>query len=295
MSITPNMNLTLPDVSITEGPEWAETLNSALEDIDEHDHTSSKGTKVPTAGLDINDDLSLNEYSITDVESTKLAEQSSTLICAPYSGAVYNVNGDLYFTNNGGIAVQITDGNSIVSSVVVPPSPLMPSGAILDFAGTSVPVGFLECNGAVVAQATYVDLFAAIGTTWNTGGEGGGNFRLPNFSGRTTIGRGTYTDTVLGSLTRTIAQVIGAASHFLTSGEMPSHTHIQNSHLHADNNVPVLRGAGLGAGPFALPDATLGNQALSTGSTVATNQNTGGDGAHNNMQPSAVVMKIIKT
>jgi microcystin-dependent protein len=58
-----------------------------------------------------------------------------------------------------------------------------PSGVIQMFAGTSAPTGWLFCNGAVISQTTYATLFAVIGTTYNTTGEGAGNFRLPNFVG----------------------------------------------------------------------------------------------------------------
>lgn len=43
-----------------------------------------------------------------------------------------------------------------------------------------LPPGMLLANGAVVAIADYPALFDVIGTTYNTGGEGAGNYRLPN-------------------------------------------------------------------------------------------------------------------
>jgi len=58
-----------------------------------------------------------------------------------------------------------------------------PTGIIQMFAGSTPPTGWLYCNGAVVSQTAYPDLFAVISTTYNTGGEGAGNFRLPNFVG----------------------------------------------------------------------------------------------------------------
>lgn len=56
------------------------------------------------------------------------------------------------------------------------------AGTILDRASTNAtpPTGYLLCDGSVVSQAAYPDLFTAIGTAFNTGGEGAGNFRLPN-------------------------------------------------------------------------------------------------------------------
>jgi hypothetical protein len=47
---TANMNLSLPTVSVTIGPTWATQLNTALETVDVHDHTSGKGVQVPLPG-----------------------------------------------------------------------------------------------------------------------------------------------------------------------------------------------------------------------------------------------------
>lgn len=44
-------------------------------------------------------------------------------------------------------------------------------------------VGWLKCNGSVVLRSSYPRLFSQIGTTWNTGGESGLQFRLPDFRG----------------------------------------------------------------------------------------------------------------
>jgi hypothetical protein len=57
-------------------------------------------------------------------------------------------------------------------------------GSVIMYAGSVTPAppdGYLACSGQVVAQAgLYNDLYTVIGTTYNTGGEGAGNFRLPN-------------------------------------------------------------------------------------------------------------------
>jgi hypothetical protein len=39
-------------------------------------------------------------------------------------------------------------------------------GTVITFANSSVPTGFLECNGALISRTTYADLFAVIGTTY---------------------------------------------------------------------------------------------------------------------------------
>lgn len=52
-------------------------------------------------------------------------------------------------------------------------------GEVKYFAGTSVPSGYLLCDGAAVSRTTYADLFAAIGTTHGSG-DGSTTFNLPD-------------------------------------------------------------------------------------------------------------------
>lgn len=44
-------------------------------------------------------------------------------------------------------------------------------GVVRSFAGTTIPDGWLACNGASLSTTTYADLFAVIGYTY--GGSGG--------------------------------------------------------------------------------------------------------------------------
>lgn len=59
----------------------------------------------------------------------------------------------------------------------------LPVGAMVPFPKGSVPPGFLEVDGSVQIIAALPDLAAYLGTTFNTGGEGAGNFRLPESRG----------------------------------------------------------------------------------------------------------------
>ena len=67
----------------------------------------------------------------------------------------------------------------------------IPSGTIIAFAGTTIPSGFLLCNGANVSRTTYATLFSAIGTTWGTG-DGSTTFTLPDARDRFLEGANTY-------------------------------------------------------------------------------------------------------
>jgi hypothetical protein len=115
MSTTQNMGLTVPDVSVTTGPQWAQQINSDLSIIDSHNHTPGSGVQIPTAGIDINDDLSFNQsYSPLDVKSVGFTSQGSTI--SSLINRVYVSGGNLYFNNGSGTPVQITTGSSIVGA-----------------------------------------------------------------------------------------------------------------------------------------------------------------------------------
>ena len=69
---------------------------------------------------------------------------------------------------------------------------LLVTGTIADYAGSSAPSGWLECDGSAVSRLTYGNLFSAISTTWGAG-DGSTTFNLPDFRGRNRIGKGTGT------------------------------------------------------------------------------------------------------
>lgn len=114
MAFTANMNLDLPVVSTTLGPEWANLLNAALQVVDEHDHSSGKGVKVKTAGIEINADLDFASFRAFGLQSVRLVTQLNTLTGPTNAQSVYSVNGDLYYTSGSGTAIQLTAGGSIV-------------------------------------------------------------------------------------------------------------------------------------------------------------------------------------
>lgn len=113
---TTYMALDLPTPSVTIGPGWAQDVNDAFDLVDAHDHSSGKGVKVKPNGLNINDDLDIQENELQNVGAVELTDLGAALSGALNANKVHAVNGDLYFTNSSGTAVQITDGGSIVSS-----------------------------------------------------------------------------------------------------------------------------------------------------------------------------------
>ncbi len=77
---------------------------------------------------------------------------------------------------------------------LLPPS--VPPGAMIHFAGKTIPEGWLLCNGAAVSRTTYAALFAAIGTTYGSG-DGSTTFNLPDLNNR--FLEGTTSSSSVGS------------------------------------------------------------------------------------------------
>ena len=79
---------------------------------------------------------------------------------------------------------------------------MVPSGAVLYFAGRTAPAGWLKANGAAVSRTAYAALFAAIGTTYGAG-DGRTTFNLPDLRGEFIRGwddgRGVDAGRVFGS------------------------------------------------------------------------------------------------
>jgi hypothetical protein len=107
------MNLTLPTVSETPGPEYATQNNEAFEQVDSHDHTSGQGVPIPSAGINIDDDLPMNVNDLTEVRSVRFDNQPSALGAATDIGCIYSAGGNLYFNDVSGTQIQITAGGAL--------------------------------------------------------------------------------------------------------------------------------------------------------------------------------------
>ena len=64
----------------------------------------------------------------------------------------------------------------------------IPTATIVPWSDSSVPTGFLECNGAAVSRSTYSALFAIIGTTYGAG-NGSTTFDLPDLQDNVAMGK----------------------------------------------------------------------------------------------------------
>jgi len=64
----------------------------------------------------------------------------------------------------------------------------IPTGTIVPWSDSTVPSGFLECDGSLVSRTTYADLFAIIGTTYGVG-DGSTTFGLPDLQDNVPVGK----------------------------------------------------------------------------------------------------------
>lgn len=156
---------------------------------------------------------------------------------------------------------------------------LVATGSVIQYAGATIPDGWLACDGTVLVRADYPDLFTAIGVLYNTGGETGLQFRLPDMRGRASIGAGAGA----GLTNRALAAAGGTETHTLTGGELPEHTH----------GVPVASADGTST--VNARSGTLANFIghVLTASSGAENITGGDNQPHANMQPWLALNWII--
>lgn len=113
---------------------------------------------------------------------------------------------------------------------------IAPPGMIMMFAGTSIPTGWLRCDGSAVSSGSYPSLATLIGTTYNIGGEGLGNFRLPNLKQRFPLGKSsTGTGSTLGGTGGAIdhTHTLNAHVHSMSHNHDATHTHTMGNHTHS--------------------------------------------------------------
>lgn len=200
---------------------------------------------------------------------------------------------------------------------------VLPAGiGPLPWAGsdTSVPSGWLLCDGTVYLIATYPGLYAAIGA--NYGGDNITTFAVPDLRGRVPVGKDDMGGAAAGRVpsATTEGDNGGAETHTLIIAEMPEHDHSGStgsagghSHsgttnttgAHSHTYQRTVNGNGIESGGeyqnTSSSTSSTGNHShtltissVSDHSHSLSINDTGGDGAHNNMQPYVVTNYIIK-
>ena len=138
----------------------------------------------------------------------------------PIAGSVTGSSGSC--TGNAASATKLQTARTIngiafdgTANITIPVT--VPAGVIIPFAGTSVPTGYLLCNGAAVSRTDYANLFAAIGTLYGAG-DVSTTFNLPDARDRVLQGAsgthsaGSYIAAGLPNITGSIYQGMGIAA-----------------------------------------------------------------------------------
>lgn len=125
----------------------------------------------------------------------------------------------------------VKDGGNIGPYVPPVPGGIVPVGSLLWYSSTTVPPGYLLCNGSEVKRAQYPKLFAVIGTTYGDGNSKT-TFNLPDLRGKIVRGWGPVNSVdpqrVFGS---SQTNSFGVHRHSITD---PGHIHEVDDpgHLH---------------------------------------------------------------
>ena len=175
----------------------------------------------------------------------------------------------------------------------------IPTATIVPWSDSTVPSGFLECDGAAVSRTTYADLFAIVGTTYGAG-DGSTTFNTPDLQDNVPVGKSNNKS--LGSTggANTVAvtasgNVAGStANASLSTPQLASHSH----QTPIPTNPPTFTQKGT---------AMAGNPIYAT-NFGSTNTGSGGGHSHNMsanfsgntenpsvLQPYLTIIYIIKT
>ena len=178
----------------------------------------------------------------------------------------------------------VSNGTTVINNGAFIGVEGIPTGTIVPWTDSSLPTGFLECNGANVSRSTYSDLFAVIGTTYGSG-DGSSTFGLPDLQDNVPVGKspgkalastgGANTVASGGSVnTNTNINVTGnvggsTANATLSTPQLASHNHSHN-----------FRNPGPG-NPTGI-DLSTGNRAVPAfGPNIINNTGSGGGHSHN--------------
>lgn len=173
-----------------------------------------------------------------------------------------------------------------------------PIGAIVPFAGDTIPNGWLLCDGSVVSRTTYSELFNAIGLTYVEDGYewlDEERFPLPNPKGKVIVGKDS-TDTDFNKLGKTGGEK--THRHNFTIGQMfsygaPVGDGFENSGAYKDSTSSFAGDTGNIATNNVSKNTALANS-MNTNAQAAGKTSTGDTTLSSNLQPYLVTNYIIK-
>lgn len=117
--------------------------------------------------------------SAADIEANGSAvlTAASSLASANLTGALPAISGAALTSLT---SANLTGALPAISGAALTDLSGTPTGALLYFAASTAPTGFIKANGASLDTTTYADLFAIVGYTY---GGSGASFTLPDLRG----------------------------------------------------------------------------------------------------------------
>lgn len=264
-------------LSISEMPVHTHIQNAHTHIQNSHNHSIYAYAASPGGGTFRVMEMSISPDAL--IQAATAVNQNTTATNQNTGGGIAHNNLQPYIALRYLIKASSDGGSGSGSGASVSES--LPIGSsILYTAEGNPPNGWMVCDGAEVSRTSYAEYFALVGELYGVG-DGSTTFNLPN-----TIGRFI----VAGGSGRSIGDIGGEETHILTIAEMPSHTHVQNSHTH---DVGAMQGTAAGGG-YAVGMGGTGGLGWTIPGSIAINQNTGGGIAHNNLPPYMVWNYIVK-
>jgi hypothetical protein len=105
--------LTIPSLT-TQGPQYAQIINTDLQQITVHNHDGvNGGALIYINGQTVNGDLALDGYNLSNVRSIQYLNNSAILTGSQDVNSLYVQQNILGFNNSNGIFVPIVEGNTI--------------------------------------------------------------------------------------------------------------------------------------------------------------------------------------
>ena len=190
------------------------------------------GTVAVVGGLactPYDDEVGLGDGIIWGREGVAAGETQKVWKLGGYTGSAALATGYTWIEINGTL-YKILDRDSADARYAA-----FPAGVLTAYGGSSVPSGWLLCDGAAVSRSTYAALFAAIGTTYGVG-DGSTTFNVPELRQKFLRGKGasdtlgaaggaaTHTHAAHGALSHSGAAVADHAALTHTGAAVTAHS-----------------------------------------------------------------------
>jgi microcystin-dependent protein len=232
-----------------------------------------------------------NGITIRDRKALRFRDTSNSnfvALRAP-SNAASDITLTLPDSDGNANDVLQSDGSGNLSFAALPQA--VPTGSVHMMATTTVPSGYLKCNGAAVSRTTYADLFAIVGTAHGAG-NGSSTFNVPDLRGEFVRGwddsRGVDSGRNFGSAQSDQNQQHNHSASATSTVNDPGHIH-QVQYSNSDSGDGVIEESGTG---LSGQEPTL---SATTGITVSTSVSIGNSGGSEARPRNIAMMYVIKT